>query len=604
MIIMLLAQVAAMRTGVRFQYRGEIEFISSFHNVLIEIKCEPLLGDLLSLRADLTKISEALSRDPSLMKREITYIKQLNLRISDLVQKILDMEAAEGYLAQSPINNYNRTKRGLLNFVGGAASYLFGLATQEDLERVNEGIGTIKDRDHETAQRINEQTTILHKMSFHLVQTYEVVKELQAVVAEIEHRTYEDSVFEHLLWMQGNINFIYARINSIDIGIQKMKAGKIAIEIISLNAFKHLIFKLKREGKKLLFDDPKHLLRYSDMSLVSPVPAGENLAVRFLVLLPLRDSSYRFRLHEIQTIPIWNATLQLGAQYQPDNKYLAVSDDTMVFSPINSLDECRTNGENVLCPAIFPIYTRAHPTCEIELFLNQKSVVQSCPRGVYHSQQPVFRKTSTGYLYSAPNPLNLTIQCALKQVTMKSITLLGMGEIHLQKGCKALGVGVLLMSPQQDGAIPQLVQVNVSSGEEMSLFSDEEIRQLHQGRSSVHQLISKEKSNLLDIRRLVADLKDIQEMHLQRTTTYVSAGGLIITTIVLLVAILMRKKCWGWLCMRKLFNKAHEKHEQNDLELQHIRREEGTLPSTTHRMTLRPKIKLQGQVESSVGGIL
>ena len=438
---------------------------------------------------------------------------------------------------------------------------LFGVATEKDIYEANGKIGHIENNMKKLIQSFNDEITILHAYSAEVESLEKSVEHLGQLEKNIQKETQKTRIEIGLNWMLTTLNKLHADLNTLDIGIGKMKAGKVAPEIISNKGLNLILNKLKANGANLLFENNDFILKYADLSNVILVPTTSPKALRFAIVIPLKEVQLPFHLYELIPMAQWNPKLEVGILYQPNTKYLAVSEDMVAFVPIYDLEQCKTEGKNYLCPAGQPIYLRESHICEIDLYLHGQQLVQTCPRIIFNQDKPSFYRIQDGYKFSVPEPMTLTIQCAHRPSTLHTKEIHGIGLLSLPSGCQATSEGIVLVTPKTETNSGKPIQVRVIQEMGGELLTEEEMDSLEEQKELLHQIIQRNPHTKHKISTLLQHLQKLkyeeyqQKWTLAHKATSLTFGSLVIMIIITIPCCLCFRKC---LICKQLWNRCCE----------------------------------------------
>ena len=522
--------------GVRFQHKGELALVSSFHSAVIDVDFRTITGNLGVIKRELQQIRKVLAEKQTSTSATL-FLTTILEHVELINSKAMDLINVEQFRKLD--------RRGLINAYGAINHFLFGLADSETIEKINERIDNIERNSKNIIQEVNKDVTIIHKMSEEMLVLNNATSRILMEVQTLDAKLKVQELINYALWLSGNINALAILLNNIDIGLQKMHQGRIAPEIVSGKALDRILNKLENEGYPLLFENSDQLVKYSDLSLIFQIKSPRNTILRFLIMLPLKNMEIKLHLLQIIPIPMYNKTLNLGVIYETEHPYIGVSEDMQLFAPIKDLSSCRHNSNDFVCPAGATVYTKDSENCEVELYTKGHTIVDSCPRNIYKLSSPRFIRTETGFVFTSPIPITLSIICNSKKPDPKLVAIEGTGFLKLNGGCFASGHGIRLASPNmtrdENNAEYKIVSETKLS---IPLLSDHELNSLHEIKDIIHEKLLP-KGKRLEVNHLIKNLKRLKWENFTSKFDYYNRPITVIMTIIgLLMLVVSLRLLW------------------------------------------------------------
>ena len=376
---------------------------------------------------------------------------------------------------------HTRKRRSLLPFVGSALKFLFGSATEKDIDEVKHNVVQLRENQktiihviehsisiinmtrHEVSKNriaINNLITVQNKLENHLKMiTGRIEKQLnefQNYAVLYNHITLVINQIKELIVMSDRrIDIICGQLNTLSI-------GHLSPEIITPLHLKALLMEIQSVIPKQyeLPSNPKdELWSFYSMLRCSTVLFNNSMTV--IVDIPLLDINQKMNLHKIHNleIPYINETVQLNgpqitAQYDIPQQAILVNDEKNHYATlgVSELQHCSQISTD-FCSIQSPIYQSsmsrdyayAHfskDKIKIKQFCDIKIKKNSLPKGEY-----LFKGH---WVIASTTQLTFTVLCDSRTVgpTQHSEIVANgpISFIHLKANCKAYNSHMILDS--------------------------------------------------------------------------------------------------------------------------------------------------------------
>ena len=212
-------------------------------------------------------------------------------------------------------------KRSPFNFLGDAGSFLFGLATQDQLEQVKEMFDSLQDLTSQERTQLNIHKQILNVTNLHLEslqasqeKTFEAIRaldyNLKNLNATLTNGLTEIPTINSNLEIVSTISYCSSAITDYDFivsrfitGLNSMNRGVLSSEILPLSKLTEIIAGLSQSNLRPLWPATPEFINYY-YKFVSVLPVNDN-KLSFVALLPLLShQNANLHLYSVKNLPI------------------------------------------------------------------------------------------------------------------------------------------------------------------------------------------------------------------------------------------------------------------------------------------------------------
>ncbi|KAG8263090.1 hypothetical protein J6590_039357 [Homalodisca vitripennis] len=362
-----------------------------------------------------------------------------------------------------------RQKRGLIDVGGQVLKFLFGTATDSDLELTNSRINEIENLSDDLSHNTKDQITVLSNMQSEISNHSRAIKKISSTMKEyheVMHITIARNYIRELIYAnQLRTLFQYLKLNSalsevkdaINLAVQRMARLHLAIEDLAAGKMTsnllppHQFLKVLTSVENVippplkLFLDVKleNLYNFYKFSTIQSYVTNSQL--RVLIKLPLKNDNQLFEIFNVIVYPVYDPSLAKWVKWEVADQKLVISKDRQtysVYSPEIFARECKF-GKLTVCPlsdALLSVYKR--PNCVVDLLM--KEHVTLCSRKLISGlQSPVLIRTPTRWLYATSKETRVILNCFGRDANLNvsAITLKGEGEITKQDRCDLIADG-------------------------------------------------------------------------------------------------------------------------------------------------------------------
>lgn len=437
--------------GVYFDAEGTVQFSDEFWNVITHVDLsyiEPHLYNVKSFIETTEKLCKLASnkRFRNLCSAILAPLKVL------LEQDFTHLESLTHLISNE---KPTRFKRSLMNFGGSVLKFFFGTLDSSDAEKYNDAI--------EHCQQDEKQVAHLMKENIHIIQSS--INSFNETISKLnsnENALNEGiSLINTLIQNISNENTfakMYVKINSMSSAIE---SSLLTLSFTLENTINSILFaKLNilhpfaLTPNRLLIELNKHTNRFiknrdfpvqlsidkihalMDISQLTAYFLDKK--VIFILRIPLVQTN-KFLLYKNIPLPTPHdsAIANTYALIAPTFKYMALKQDKLMYSPIDSLTMCKTADQlNYVCPLenLYSVIT--NPACETKLI--SEIVTQlpiECNFKVIYAEIDIWQRLNNNkWIFVQSKSSKLSIKC---NDNFLDFTLLGTGILTLPLNCIA-----------------------------------------------------------------------------------------------------------------------------------------------------------------------
>ncbi|XP_014678289.1 PREDICTED: uncharacterized protein LOC106818086, partial [Priapulus caudatus] len=385
------------------------------------------------------------------------------------------MNALERKMDNLHALHHTRRTRSIFSGIGKLSKFLFGTATDDDVQQLQQNIAAMQISQTQTHHIIDQALTVINYTKIHTQMNTQILrdvirdtKKVATAVETVTRQVYEwRTAAAHESMMISRLQvaltglqlaFAHARdqIDAIQRYVNILLTGRLPPTLVPPTQLSEILAAIQEslpDTVTLPYPYSTQLLRYYDMITAVVVPTPDALHVLAFISLSYRDMD--FRIYEIITPPVFlpnststktGLTSQTAAYYETDNRYIGISLDRSVYIYPDALrlQSCLRQ-HRVICDVYSPIFpATAINSCAIALYQNDVNQIQTlCHKRVvfYRKPDPQARYIANGkWLISAPAPFKIVISCqahSTAQIKVTELTIERQKLIQLRSGCKA-----------------------------------------------------------------------------------------------------------------------------------------------------------------------
>ena len=386
----------------------------------------------------------------------ISMQSHLGLLMDDLHTRILDLKSMLATLAnygqQSMADPLKLHKRSAFDFVGSAASYLFGLVDNSEYKELTDIIDQLSEMSEQERKTLNLHSKVLNVTALHIdaleanqARTREAIRTLDNNMRAINMTlaSEHDSIYtlENSVRMISAISYAASSINDLDYlyhkfttGLNAMTRGVLSPEILPPVKLVKIIDELNKVNLRALWPstDPFIPLYYKFASVL-PIKAETFM---FYVMIPLYpEPKTVLDLFKVTALPFpiqSNVTISYG----PMPSFFAVSPDHALHTDLSNadLENCKRFNSIYFCHEARSLYKSNYPSCTFSLYTGL-NIDQHCRTHVgTNLERPLIIRDNDRWLYATSSSIHMTVVCPSKTTTIKLD--IGVGFIEIPSNCR------------------------------------------------------------------------------------------------------------------------------------------------------------------------
>lgn len=435
-----------------------------------------------SLRTNLKDIWDQLmdvriqSFNPDILdfNSNIKNFLQFELQLLNRSIDSMDYQLANIQQSIRPGHPSHRQKRAVIN-LGPALSFLFGVASDDDLVSLNEKVeaqGHVQDKlihiiDHQCTVITNASYTVSHtaeqlahltNATHHMAEILDNLgQEFNSDLSELSRKLAESmKLSSSVRLIEAVLSAARDRLTLLEQAWSQIADGKLSQFFlppsIFLSALKDIAVRLPPGFQFLTSPEPEHLYSFYEFSTVVAAMLDDN-RIRFYLSIPIVNAARKFNLFRCHSLPIQTSSNPpLYSYLQAEVSHLAVSQDLKSFITMDTSDLLNCQGTiHKICDT--QLQLRSHPeyTCSIAAFLGLSDLTSKLCSVFYSSSLNPLFVNSPGtnlWLFFVPNPSRLSITCSDSSNDIKTSqkVIHGSGVLQLEPHCEAQMGGHTLTS--------------------------------------------------------------------------------------------------------------------------------------------------------------
>lgn len=455
--------------GIHFSKGDRIIYTSDNWNLVLELSTQAIQIPLKQVKEKIAEFHTQANKFTS------TIGSNFKSGIEGLIKEITTSLKSEAkYIGERLdsleliTNKQQRTKRGLFNSLGHGIQFITGLATEDQVNSLNEQIKILQDTNKRTLFHVQEQLSFLNESARTLERHDNLIHGmrnsltlLESAVVDSENRTRSAvSAIDHQsrisiaiqtthILLSNNLLAIDKEITRLHDVLASAQQGRLTPKLIRPDLFLPILVNISQNLPRgyTLLDTP-------NLNNIPLIYASASIqfyrmknCFRFLISLPVLGEGRMFTPYKVQSYPQIYPNLNHSLQIIPDVDMVAVSDDQLryILFPKSFLSKC-VQGDVTLCPPDYPVRDASYSSCVIAAFRQSNNTVASlCSKRVILEPYSIFIPTNTPgeWIYSVNYPTKLNILCQPSHAdndepSTKPLDIMGHGHLQLSPGCSAV----------------------------------------------------------------------------------------------------------------------------------------------------------------------
>ena len=414
--------------------------------------------ELSKLMGGTNKNGSSVGREYSLEYFPLSLKEHTSLLLRDLDQRMKNLRGV--LIALSDYGNSPKSKskpmirrRGLANFIGSAANFLFGVVDSATFDSAQKAIERIESLSEEERVQLNIHSRVInitqthvHNLELFQTKAMKALTELDQNIQflstalmnqdrKIFHMTQALNLVSTVSYASSAVQDLTYEFNRFAEGLEGMTSGHLRPEIYAPDHLGEVIRKLNSQNIRTLWPGSKEYISlYYKFAEVIPLNLD---SLTFLVMLPLLPQpAGELMLYGMTALP-HPINENVTVSYGPLRPYLGISQDHQVYITLTEteLNSCRRFNSLFYCDSAKPLYRASAPSCEYALFTGL-DVGRHCPKRVAPKlDRPLLARTDSNWLYATSRRFSMTTVCPSGAKTI--LIEVGLGTITLPPKCKA-----------------------------------------------------------------------------------------------------------------------------------------------------------------------
>ena len=422
----------------------------------LDLQARPKVGAFnASTNVTENEISTALKPLQEVANSLVTEVDDLSLTFSDLLYPQSDQTPNPSF------SRRRRIRRGLINGIGKAMSYLFGTATEGEIKHLTNNVQLLNRKDIALAHKFNgtlqmvnatRLATTQNRAALNAVNT--TIRKMTSSWANLQKSVDNDRNAAHIalemsvltadiLQVTQSVRRLYAALYTISDQLALAQIGSLHKSLLSRRDFTRL---LRRIDKSLppnfaLPYDASDSQQYIKIARTKLVEVANSYHVLFYI--PLLHTLHAFDIYRFfpYQVPLHNHNVSLSYSHSEPN-YLLMSENRQHFiQPDQSEIEPCILAKLPYCSLHEPAYSTADTnSCIVALFRRDTTAIISyCPTTIQPSNDAPksYYLTSGQWLIISKPPVPITIFCASSQKSTQYVIQKQVDIITLEIECSA-----------------------------------------------------------------------------------------------------------------------------------------------------------------------
>ena len=482
---------------------GEVTFATSSWAIVTSIDLAPIEETLIRTKSKIEELKVEMAKrtrdthKPSLVTNQITRL------IENLLSKLKHLK----------INGLRR-RRGICNGCGTFIGGLFGLSTEEEIEKVKKSTNHLIEDQKNTIHVIDKQLTITKQINNNTVENRQRLLILENWLSNLDATIngflqspttamVQDVIITNVLMAE-----IAADISAFRSALLSAEMGKLQPDLVRPEILKETLEIIQKNTSlsNIIYDVETQLNQVYAASEVFVKAQGNKL--HLIVKVPVKKMATDFQLFQVSSMPIPNAENSLFTIIEPEVPWFAVAHDRSLATTFKNeeIEKCiQLTTENWLCHPVKEFLKTPKNSCIWSIIVNAPE--PPCQITVTDNFEPIFLKTTTGYKYAVPREIDLTINCPDKTDYHPVVKIKGTGMLSLKSGCSASSAEIYLTEINHPFETKLAVKslYNIS----WSTIQTNQTRYLHKNTEFIHKL---KKQNVIFPQTFLSLQKKIEEL--------------------------------------------------------------------------------------------
>lgn len=377
----------------------------------------------------------------------------------------------------------HRNERSLIDLGGHFLHYMFGVATDKNLEAVNEKVNNLNSQTDHIVHLMTEQISYI-KSSFEaghrnrhdiegLTKVMEYInKKVDQTQEALSNLTLSFELTSQIIFniqsalrtMEHALSSITQDVVSFQTALEIAALGRLSNYFISPEKLQEILAKINSglgDGYSLLTNlEMNQMFLYYTLSTVRLATMHDR--IRLFLTIPLKSHNTYFQLFRAIPLPflITNTT---AVSIKVEYPFFAITQNREFYLELDAEDmsNCRSGFIKICPPTREILKTRSH-TCLASLFMgDSKEASRLCQKEIILNYRQKFyrQKGGNSWLYSVRNKEKLIVECPSKNkinnIETNQVEIENSGKISIPSNCKVQGDNFLLLPHSVDTIMSQ-----------------------------------------------------------------------------------------------------------------------------------------------------
>ena len=458
-----------LKRGTVMIFKGKVGLIND--HVVIPFKLDVslmrsrsaiLLNNLYNIKFEITQnarnitllysIQQEIKILSDRLKSQITHEEHMYIDFFNGIDYISGLEGARG-----------KNKRSPMDIIGYSASYLFGLATTDQIMEVNNVMKNITDIDSAILKEMsflsdiaNSENAELSKLKSAQIDITNTLNRLDEAARSFSKALKRIDIKLLILHALNNLNTditnVAIQTEKIKAGLEKIYTGKLSDDIISDRQLLAVLIKAEKQGYNLLLKPSRsHIKEIKSIITVRPSYIANKEEIIFFIAVPIGKSEEftYFNFYKLLTFPIPLKGLEHNLVYPIMPTYIGISKKHYII--LRNIEECQRVKDTYFCKNGGAIHVLGRePLCVEEIIFNKGSnYLTTCNLKIANDSEPQFYRSLNKWIYFLPKPETFQLFCENGEKNQE-LTLAGLGTIVLTEKCVAQSRRFLLTSTNKN----------------------------------------------------------------------------------------------------------------------------------------------------------
>ena len=429
-----------IRNNAIFVRLPEIAISDSEWTVITDLDLSPAFG----IYEDLKKIIDSHKNDTFMVNTYPMYDKNgssayMERKMSKYSQRLhFSKERLDTFIYAIENDEASRQKRALADIGGIALKWLFGVAVDSDLEKINMQVKNVAETQDTIARILDQQATVVSASLWQIQASAQLIGELQEGVnklidrAESEMRLQEsfDSIETGLQWLEEFTRRLAG-------GLTDLENGHLPAQIFhppQLNIVLKTIKNQLPDGWKITNSNVWKIYTQSHVNV-----AVIDSKLRIFIIIPIMEKKHRHQLYKIIKLPraTGNETLhRMIISNLPD--YLAVNEKEKTFVEIseNDIGDCVKSQKSTCKYYSSVMQIKTKKTCATAIFQNNDTIQEELCQRSFSNWNGIetIDLDNNKLVVISPKPVVITVHCPGNE-NVQNIKVEEIEIIEVKPGC-------------------------------------------------------------------------------------------------------------------------------------------------------------------------